>query len=102
MSTRTRRKELGETKTQAQRRKERWQAKLAAATTPAERFAVRQDWFRSSVELMIRRHTRTEAWGKVTDSRAEAQGDQLLDYAGGLLDPIITALDGGDYDQPGQ
>ena len=94
MSTRTRRQELSETKTKAQRRKERWQAKLAAATTPAARFAVKSDWFRASVELMIHRCD--------SSPRAEAQGDHLLDAAGDYLGQIAAALDGGDYDQPGQ
>lgn len=101
MSTRTRRHDRGETKTRAQRRKERWQKKLAAAGTPAARFAVRADWFRSSVQLMIHRHTRPGGLGviPVADPRAVAQGDSLLDYAGDILAQLAARLDGGDYDQ---
>lgn len=105
MSTRTRRKERGETKTKTQRRQERWEAKLAAAGDPADRFAVHQDWFRSSVQLMLHRHTRPDpALGlvPVTDPRAIAQADQLHEYAGDLLAQLRIALDGGEYDQPGR
>lgn len=100
MSTRTRRKELGATKTKEQRRKERWQTKVAAATTPAARFAVKQDFFRASVELMIHRHIRLVDGQRVSNPRAEAQGDALLDQAGDWMEQIALALNGGDYDQP--
>ena len=92
MSTRTRRKEL-ETKTKAQRRKERWQAKLAAATTPAARYAVKSDWFRASVELMIHRHD---------SSPARKPRATTCSTRPGTTCTSSTALDGGDYDQPGQ
>ena len=101
MSTRTKRQERGETKTKAQRRRERWQQKLTAAGDPAAQFAVRSDWFRSSVQLMVHRHTRPGALGglPVTDPRALAQAGQLLGHAGDYLARIAAALDGGDYDQ---
>lgn len=102
MTTRTRRQDLGETKTKAQQRKERWQRKLTASGDASSRFAVKADWFRSSVRLMIHRHTRPGGLGllAVADPRALTQADQLLDYAGDLLAQLAARLDGGGYDQP--
>lgn len=102
MSTRTQRLERGETKTKAKRRAERWERKLATGGDAASRFAVRADWFRSSVRLMVHRHTRPGGLGllAVTDPRAVAQADRLLDHAGDFLAQIAVSLDGGGYDQP--
>lgn len=101
MSTRTRRQQTGETRTKEQRRKDSLQAKLAAAKGPAARFAVHADWFRSSVEWMVKRHTRYEAGViKVVDPRAEEQADALYAHAGDFLRQLAEQIDGRGYDQP--
>lgn len=99
MSTRTRRQERGETTTKATRRAERWQEKLAGAGGTEARFAVKQDWFRSSVRLLVHRHTRLE-FGivKSADPRALAQAERLLEAAGDYLLQLARSLDGGEYD----
>jgi hypothetical protein len=103
VSTRTRRQDRGETKTKTQRRKERWERSLAEARTPEERYAVINDWFRSSVQWMVRRHTKPDpllGMVHITDPRAAVTAERVLETVGAYLKQTQERLDGGDYDQP--